>query len=71
MWGLILPGHALTHHRHPEVLGATSAFTRVFDALWRRASKGDGPNVATGLAVHPSRLAFGERLRMTEEGRVE
>jgi hypothetical protein len=28
---------------HPEVRAAERAFTRVFDALWRRASKGDGP----------------------------
>ena len=38
--------------RRPEVR-AISAFTRVFDALWR-ASKGDGRGAA---AVHPSRAA--------------
>ena len=38
-----------------------SAFTRVFDALWR-ASKGDGPGAS---AVHPSKRACGAHLRMT------
>ncbi len=42
--------------RHPEV--ATSAFTRVFDALWR-PSKGGGP----GRASFEARLR--SHLRMT------
>jgi len=41
----------MTENRHPEAR-AISAFTRVFDALWR-ASKGDGPG----------RLSFEGRLR--------
>lgn len=45
-----------TVDRHPE-MAATSAFTRVFDPLWR-PSKGDG------LGRHPSRRAKGVRLRM-------
>src|SRR5215475_10228280 len=40
-----MPQRPLNNDRHPEVR-ALSAFTRVFDALWR-ASKGDGPGPAT------------------------
>jgi hypothetical protein len=36
--------HRRNYHRRPEAR-ASSAFTRVFDALWR-ASKGDGPAIA-------------------------
>jgi hypothetical protein len=39
--------------RHPEVR-AISAFTRVFDALWR-ASKGDGQSAAAGILRGPLR----------------
>jgi hypothetical protein len=37
-------GYRKPSFRHPEVL-AISAFTRVFDALWR-ASKDDGPSAS-------------------------
>jgi hypothetical protein len=47
--------------RHPEVR-AISAFTRVFDALWR-ASKGDGPGAE---AASFEARALREHLRMTE-----
>ncbi len=48
--------------RHPEVLAAKKRVTRVFDPLWRRAAKDDGPGTS---AVRPSRPAFGGHLRMT------
>jgi hypothetical protein len=41
-----------------------SAFTRLFDALWR-ASKGDGHH------VHPSRPGCAGRLRMTDQAYYE
>jgi hypothetical protein len=48
--------------RHPEVR-AISAFTRVFDALWR-ASKGDGQDVEElGLSSFEARKSA--HLRMT------
>jgi hypothetical protein len=38
---------------HPEVFGAISAFTRVFDATWRRASK-DGSSGAAACILRGS-----------------
>ena len=53
----------------PEVRAAISAFTRAFNALWRRASKGDGPDVAT-LGPCILRGSLRSRPRMTGQGQA-